>query len=67
MRGMRAKVIRRFALRLFIEAKKDEKLKAFCESRYMHNEKTGQIICSGWRGIYKSLKRMYMRNEEVAA
>ena len=67
MRGSRAKQIRRFALGLFHEAQKDEKLKAYCEARYMYNEKNGQTMCAGWRGIYRTLKRMYMRNEEVIA
>lgn len=65
MRGTQVKRIKKFAIGLFKQANEDKKYVQFAQAKYLKSEKTGQIICAGYRGIYQAIKKMYMRNEVV--
>ena len=67
MRGTKAKQLRQYAMRLFVEASSDERNKHYCSAQYLQNPKSGQIICGGRRGIYQAIKKMYRNNVEVSA
>jgi len=65
MRGTKAKQLKKYAIRLFVEASQDKKNEEFLRSSYMVNPKTGQIMRAGFKGICQSVKRMYRNDEEV--
>lgn len=65
MRGTVAKRLRKFAMPLFVEVSQEEKNKEYCQARYMMNQKTKQIRCAGFRGIYRRVKKMFRDNVEV--
>ena len=67
MRGSRAKKLRSFAIHLFEQARKEPDNEDFCRAAYMLNPKNNQIICAGYRGVYRFVKKMYRNNMEVMA
>jgi hypothetical protein len=64
MRGVKAKAARKLARVLLIRAVQ-EGHEEFAQEDYIQNSRTGQILTSGYRGIYRRLKKMYRENMEV--